>query len=121
MRKLADVLPDLVAEISAALFCHGRGDLARQLEAGIIERCTYHPSLDEGPDLGYIYLVRPRPRLHIEKLSAPVAETIPLYELDEDKGVVGFNVDVDYEGRLFGIELMSRSDVFAKLKDANAL
>jgi hypothetical protein len=118
---LAHILPDLVAEIAAALSSQGRGDLARQLEVGIIERCTYDPSADGGLDLGYIYLARSSPKSHSEKRSAPVAETIPFYHMDEAKGVVGVNVDVDHDGHLFGIELLSRTDVIARLRDANAL
>src|SRR5215831_15209716 len=34
---------------------------------------------------------------------------------------LGFNVDVDHDGHLFGIELPSRSDFLAELRRANAL
>ena len=110
MSALATVVPELVAEVGAALSSRGRGDLVRQLEAGTIERCTYDPSVDAG----YIYLVRPRPSQHFEKLAAPVAETITFMD-------VGFNIDVDHDGHLFGIELLSRSDFVTKLREADAL
>ena len=109
MTALLTVVPELVAEVGAALSSVGRGDLAPQLQAGIIERCTYDP---EG-DAGYIYLIRPRPSWFFEKLAAPVAETLPFDD--------GFNVDIDHDGHLFGIEVLGRSAVFAKLKDADAL
>lgn len=110
MSALATVVPELVAEVGTALSSRGRGDLVPQLQAGTIERCTYDPSVDAG----YIYLARPRPSPHFEKLSAPIAETIDFME-------AGFNVDVDHDGHLFGIELLSRSEFFAKLREADAL
>jgi len=110
MSRLASIVPELVAEVGAALVAEGRGGLTPQLELGIIERCTY----DSSSDAGYIYLTRPRPSPHFAKLAAPVAETIPFLE-------AGFNVDVDHDGHIFGIELLSRSDFFAKLREADAL
>lgn len=109
MSALLAVVPEFVAEVGAALSSVGREDLAPQLETGIIERCTYDPEVDAG----YIYLVRPRPSWHFEKLAAPVAETLPF----ED----GYNVDIDHDGHLVGIELLGRAEIFAKLKEADAL
>ena len=109
MTALLSVVPEFVAEVGAALSSAGRGELAPQVEAGIIERYTYDPDADAG----YIYLARPRPSSHFAKLAAPVRETLPFDD--------GFNVDVDHEGHLFGIELLGRSEVFSKLKDADAL
>ena len=109
MSALVSVVPEFVAEVGAALTSIGRGDLAPQLKAGIIARCTYDPEIDAG----YIYLVRPRPSWYFQKLAAPVAETLPFDD--------GFNVDIDHDGHLFGIEVLGRSAVFAKLKDADAL
>jgi uncharacterized protein YuzE len=110
MSRLASIVPELIAEVGAALAAEGRSELVAQLEAGVIERCTYDPSVDAG----YIYLSRPRPSPHFAKLAAPVAETIPFLD-------AGFNVDVDHDGHIFGVELLSRGDFFAKLRDANAL
>jgi uncharacterized protein YuzE len=110
MSTLQSVVPELVAEVGAALTREGRGDLAPQVQSGVIERCTYDPSVEAG----YIYLVRPRPSPHFAKFAAPVHETIPFLE-------AGFNVDVDHDGHLYGIELLNRSDFFAKLREANAL
>ena len=111
MRTLISTLPNLVAEVSAALTTESRAALVQQLSSACIERCTY----DETVDAGYIYLVRPAPSPHFAKLAAPVAETIAFF------GEHGFNVDVDHDGNLFGIELLSRSDVIARLRENNAL
>ena len=114
MRDLAALAPDFVAEVSAALSSEGRADLIPQLAASVIERCTYDPCLEAEFHTGYIYLVRPRPSRYFEKLSKPVAQTISFWDL-------GFNVDVDHDGHLFGIELLNRADVFARLRDMHAL
>jgi hypothetical protein len=46
MHTLADVVPDLLAETAAALSSQGRGESARQLEVGMIERVRMnHPSM----------------------------------------------------------------------------
>jgi hypothetical protein len=121
MHALADVVPELVGEVAAALVGEGRGDLARQLDAAIIERCTCEPDADSGLDLGYIYLARPPRSAQVAKLSPPVAETLSFLDLNEVKGPVGFNVDVDHDGHLFGIELLGRSDVLARLREADAI
>jgi len=110
MTRLSLIVPELVAEIGSALAAEGRKDLVPQLQEGVIERCTY----DSDADAGYIYLNRPRPSPHFEKLAAPIAETISFMD-------AGFNVDVDHDGHVFGVELLSRDDVFAKLRGANAL
>lgn len=109
MSALLRLVPEFVAEVGAALTSVGRGNLAPQLEAGIIDRFTYDPEIDAG----YIYLVCPRPSWYFEKLAAPVAETLPFDD--------GFNVDIDHDGNVFGIELLGRPEVFAKLKVTDAL
>jgi len=109
MSTLLTVVPELVAEVAAALRSVGRGELTPQLEAGVIERCSYDPE----EDAGYIYLARPRPSWYCEKLAAPVAETRPF------EG--GVNVDVDHDGDLFGIELLGREEIFTKLRNADGL
>ncbi len=100
MKKLGAVAPEFVAEVGAALSSVGRVELVPQLASGGIERCTY----DSSAKAGYIYL----------RESGDFAETIPFLES-------GFNVDVDHKGRILGIEFLSRSDVFGKLRNANAL
>ena len=108
MTQLLAVAPELVADLMQALAGEGRADLAKQLESAQIERITY----DEPVDAGKIYLVRPQPSWFYEKLSAPVAETIPI-ELT-------LFMDVDHDGNLFGIEFLGRPDVIAKLRSFNA-
>jgi len=108
MITLAAVVPDLIAEVNVALTSSGHSNLIPQLAGGVIERFSYDPTADAG----YIYLARPKPSLHSAKLAAPVAETIPFME-------IGFNIDVDHDGHLFGIEVLSRPDLFAKLTQAS--
>jgi uncharacterized protein YuzE len=110
MRTLASIAPHLIAEVSSALISEGRGELVLQLESGIIERCTY----DESVDAGFVYFVRPAPSPHFAKLAAPVAETISFLS-------VGFNIDVDHDGHIFGIEFLDRTDFFAALRSENVL
>ena len=111
MRTLKLAVPDLVAEVGAALTAEGRDQLVSPLAAAAIERCTY----DEEANAGYIYLVRPAPSPHFAKLGAPVAETVSFY------GEHGINIDIDHDGNIFGIELLDRPDVITKLKENNAL
>ena len=110
MDTLADVAPGLATEIGTALAAEGRGDLATQLASAIIERCTYDASVDAG----YVYLTRPATSLHFVKLATPVAETISFLHS-------GFNVDVDHDGYIFGLELLSREDFFTQLRRADVL
>ena len=110
MSTFASIAPRLVAEVGSALIAMGRGELVSQLESGIIERCSY----DESVDAGYISFVRPAPSLHFAELAAPVAETIPFLE-------AGFNIDIDHDGHIFGIEFLDRADFFAELRGANVL
>ena len=111
MQTLALTVPDLVSEVGAALTAGGHAALVPQLASASIECYTY----DEEADAGYIYLVRPAPSQNFANLATPVAETIAFF------GENGFTVDVDHDGHLFGIELLSRPDVIAKLKESNAL
>ena len=110
MKTFASIAPNLVAEVGSALVSEGRGALVPHLVSGIIERCTY----DESVNAGYIYFVRPAPSLHFAKLAAPVAETIPFLE-------GGFNIDIDHDGSIFGIEFLDRTDFFTELRRANVL
>jgi uncharacterized protein YuzE len=110
MLTLAEALPAFVAEVEASISSEGRGELALQLAQAIIERCTYEPE----DDAAYIYLIAPsnaRPAC----ASPPVAETLLFYSTH------GYNVDLDHEGNLFGIELLDRPDVVRMLRVANAL
>jgi uncharacterized protein YuzE len=109
MSTLTFIAPKLVSEVSSALSSEGHDDLSFQLKSSIVERCTY----DSEADAVYIYLVRPVPSVHFAKLATPVAETIPLDD--------GLNIDVDHDGCLFGIEILSRTDFIAELRESNAL
>jgi len=110
MNTLGSVTPELVSEISRALLSSSRPDLASQLDSATIERCTYDPAAEAG----YIYLVRPKVSWYFATLATPVAETIPFMES-------GFNIDVDHDGQLFGIEFLNREDFLTQLRKANAL
>lgn len=110
MHTLADVAPEFAMQVEAALSSSERVDLVPQLASSRIERCTHDPSADAA----YIYLLRPAPSCHFASLAAPVAETIAFMH-------EGFNVDVDHDNHLFGIELLGRADVITKLKEARAL
>ena len=110
MATFESVVPNLAAEVGAALTAEGRGALVPQLTSAIVDRCTY----DETIEAGYIYFIRPSPSPHFANLAAPVAETIPFL-------ADGFNIDVDHDGNIFGIELLSRPDVINRLREANAL
>lgn len=61
-----------------------------------------------------MYLVRPEPSPHFANLVAPVAKTIPFLD-------VGFNVDIDHDGNVFGIEFLDRSDFVRELRNASVL
>jgi uncharacterized protein YuzE len=110
MPTFESVVPNFAAEVGAALAAEGRSALVPQLASAIIDRCTY----DETVEAGYVYFVRPPPSPHFTNLAAPVAETIPFLP-------DGFNIDVDHDGNIFGIEFLSRPDVINNLRKANAL
>ena len=111
IQSLTSTVPDLIEEIGAALTAMGRHALVSLLAATTIERCTY----DEEANVGYIYIVRTTQSPYYANLGAPVAETISFY------GELGINIDVDYDGNIFGIEFLDRPDVVARLKENNAL
>jgi uncharacterized protein YuzE len=103
------LVPKFIAEIEEALAARGRGDLSPQLSSATVERYTY----DTEVEAGFIYLVRAKVGPHFANLPAPVAETIPFIEQ-------GFNVDLDHDGQLFGIEFLSRPDILAALRGGSA-
>ncbi len=89
----------------------GHPELVEQLQRAAVERCTG----GEDDDLGYVYFVRPAPSLHFAKLSALVAQTISLYSSH------GLNIDIDHDGRLYGIEFIGRPDITDMLRAASVL
>ena len=92
--RLADALPDLVADMEMALLHLGRGDLVDQLKNALLERWTY----DDFADTTYLTL---RDETYAERLS--------LY--DE----LGVNVDTDDRGRLCGIEILEGKRIATRL------
>lgn len=110
MIALISAMPKFVEEVAAALVSKGRDTLVAQLMSATMERCSY----DTTVDAGYIYLVHPANSWHFAKLAARVAETIAFLD-------AGFNVDVDHDGHIMGIEFLSRADVLRALREAKAL
>jgi uncharacterized protein YuzE len=92
--KLAEALPELVADMEMALLHLGRGDLVDQLKQAALERWAY----DDFADTTYLTL---RDETYAERLS--------LY--DE----LGVNVDTDDRGRLCGIEILEGKRIAMRL------
>ena len=94
--KLAQALPELIADIENALVHLGRADLARQLKEVELVRWVY----DDFADTAY---------LHFGAADARYAERLSLY--DE----LGINLDTDERGRLCGIEILEGRRITAQL------
>ena len=94
LSKLAETLPDLVADLEGALLPLGRGDLVDQLKTATLERWTY----DDFADATYLFLA---PTAGAERLS--------LY--DE----LGVNVDTDDRGKVCGLEILDGQAIAARL------
>jgi uncharacterized protein YuzE len=92
--RLADALPDLVADMEVALLHLGRADLVNQLQQALLARWTY----DDFADTTYLTL---RDETYAERLS--------LY--DE----LGVNVDTDDRGRVCGIEILEGKRIATRL------
>ena len=94
--KLADALPELVADLESALAHLGRPDLVRQLRGLAIERWRY----DDFSDTTYLALA-----------AADVAEAERLSLYDE----LGVNLDLDSRGRVVGLEILDGRDAASRL------
>lgn len=96
MARLIDLVPDFFAELERALAAEGRAALASQLRDSEVDRCTFDRELGAG----YIHFQR-----------ATVADKVSFREPH------WFGVEVDGDGRVVGIELFSRDEVFAQLRE----
>ena len=103
MILLKEALPILVLDLESALAHLGRGKVADQLRAVMIERWTY----DENADTAYV---------HFRPTSAPdgaarTGETVSVY--DE----LGINLDTDSQGRLTGMEIQGAGAIVTQLEE----
>lgn len=111
LRRLKNVLPEFVAELSELLLADGRKDLCMQLEDVLVEKWSY----DSSADAAYIYLQSPRSLNVVEQniIGVKHGETVAT---DHPCCV---NLDTDNFGRLQGVELLKGGKVAAILKNSH--
>jgi len=111
MATLSELVPDFASEVEATLRAEGYGDISSAVQIIGVESCTF----DSEANMGYIRFARPADPGYSGDLAAPVAKTIPF------AAPHWFNIDVDHDGVLFGIELDGRDDVVRALRARGAL
>jgi uncharacterized protein YuzE len=108
MQLLTEILPDFAKQVENNLRSAANVDLADQIASVRILRWTY----EVAEDAGFIYLEPARPSNIAERNVIK-----PFYshsvELEDLPGMVV--VDVDNLGRVTGIELLNRADIFDEL------
>ncbi len=112
MTMLSQALPELVADMEAALAHLGRGDLVAQLKVAILERWTY----DDFSDTAYLYLKTPPDADPPARTVVDVIQDNRLSLYDE----VGVNLDTDERGLLRGIEVLDGRRVTSRLESCGA-
>jgi hypothetical protein len=96
--KLAQEVPELVADVKGGLIRLGRGALANQLDAATVVACKF----DDFAQATYIQLAPTR------DLDS-IAEVVSLYD------DVPVNVELDREGRIVGLDVEGYEEVLSRL------
>lgn len=109
MEKLQKILPGFVEEMKDALTELGRTDLVGMLDILTLNRMTY----DEQADALYLYVCGTRELNVVEKNIIGVKYDGSI-ELRKCSGIVV--LDIDNYGRISGIEIIGRKDVYNELK-----
>ena len=109
MIRIADALPDLIAEIQRFLVAGGRKDIADQFGELALSRWTY----DAEADALYVYLNGQRPLNAVEQnvIGTRHGECI---EIEDCHGLVV--LDTDNFNRVTGIEILNRKDIQKRLE-----
>ena len=109
MTRIADAVPDLIAEIQRFLVGEGQNDIADQFDDLALSRWTY----DATVDALYVYLTGQRSINAVEQnvIGTRHGECI---EIRHCEGTVV--LDTDNFNRVTGIEILNRKDIKKKLE-----